>query len=397
MLSRNARGPARRADRPCFRVASDWPKVRILLDYRPALRARTGAGEYVHELARALAATATADERVTLFSASWKDRLAPDAVPGLRAIDRRIPVRLLNYAWHRLGRPRVERLARDRFDVVHAAHPLIIPTAGAARVITIHDLHFLDHPERTRAEIRRDYPALAPRHALDADQIVVSSRTTAHDVEHRLGVPAARISLCYPGRPPWARREQEPQDGCLAFLGTIEPRKNLGLLLDAYERLLAQRPATPPLVLAGRAPAAGAAILARCRRPPLKGRVELPGYLTDAQREALYRRALLFAMPSHSEGFGMPVLEAMTIGVPVVAASRGALPEVLGGAGALIEPDDAVGLAETLAALLDDPARRQRARAAGWARAEAFDWRATARAVREAWAAAATRRRGVHG
>jgi glycosyltransferase involved in cell wall biosynthesis len=378
-------------------LASALPIVRILLDYRPALRERTGVGEYVHELARALAATAPADEHVTLFSASWKDRLASDAVPGLRAIDRRIPVRVLNYAWHRLGWPRAERVARETFDVIHAAHPLMIPTAGAARVITIHDLHFLDHPERTRAEVRRDYPALAPRHALEADQIVVSSRTTAHDVEHRLGVPAARISLCYPGRPAWPRREQEPADGCLAFLGTIEPRKNLGLLLDAYERLLVQRPGMPPLVLAGRASAAGEAIVQRCQRPPLKGRVEVPGYLTTAQREALYRRALVFVMPSHSEGFGMPVLEAMTVGVPVVAANRGALPEVLGGAGALVEPDDVFGLADAMGTLLDEAALRQKKRELGWARADAFDWQTTAHAVRGAWTAAANRRRGGNG
>ncbi|HZL99617.1 MAG TPA: glycosyltransferase family 1 protein, partial [Planctomycetota bacterium] len=341
--------------------------------------------------------TAPADERVTLFSASWKDRLASDAVPGLRAIDRRIPVRVLNYAWHRLGWPRAERVARETFDVIHAAHPLMIPTAGAARVITIHDLHFLDHPERTRAEVRRDYPALAPRHALEADQVVVSSRTTAHDVEHRLGVPAARISLCYPGRPSWDRRAQEPVEGCLAFLGTIEPRKNLGLLLDAYERLLVQRPATPPLVLAGRASAAGQEIVQRCKRPPLKGRVEVPGYLTAAQREALYRRALVFAMPSHSEGFGMPALEAMTVGVPVVAANRGALPEVLGGAGVLVEPDDVIGLADAMGTLLDNASLRQQKRELGWARAEAFDWQTTAHAVRGAWTAAANRRRGLHG
>lgn len=372
------------------------PIVRILLDYRPALRERTGVGEYVHELARALAETTTDDERVTLFSASWKDRLPANAVPGLRAVDRRIPVRLLNYAWHRLGWPAAEQIARDTFDVIHAAHPLVIPTSRAARVITIHDLHFLDHPERTRAEIRRDYPALAPRHALEADQVVVSSRTTAHDVQHTLGVPAARISLCYPGRPPWPRREQEPAEGCVAFLGTIEPRKNLGLLLDAYERLLVRRPATPPLVLAGRASAADDGVVKRCRRPPLNGRVELPGYLAAAQREALYRRALVFVMPSHNEGFGMPVLEAMTVGVPVVAANRGALPEVLDGAGVLVEPDDVVGLADRLAALLDDATARDRQRAAGWARAEAFDWHTTARAVRGAWAAASNRRRGRH-
>jgi glycosyltransferase involved in cell wall biosynthesis len=369
-------------------LASALPIVRILLDYRPALKERTGVGEYVHELARALTATTPPDESLTLFSASWMDRLPPDAVPGAHAIDRRIPVRTLNYAWHQLGWPRVERVAKGAFDVVQAAHPLLIPSSGAAGVITIHDLDFLDHPERTRGEIRRDYVRLAPAHARRADQIVVSSRTTAHDVEHRLGVPASRISLCYPGRPAWTRRDQEPEQACILFLGTLEPRKNLGLLLDAYERLLVQRPGLPPLVLAGRSTAASEPILKRTLGPPLKGRVEVPGYVDAAQREALYRRALVFTMPSHTEGFGMPVLEAMTMGVPVVAANRGALPEVLGGAGSLVEPDDVFGFAEAVGGLLDSPDLRQRLRVAGWRRAETFDWRTTASHVRMAWAAA---------
>jgi glycosyltransferase involved in cell wall biosynthesis len=371
--------------------------VRILLDYRPALRQRTGVGEYVHELARALAATTGGDESVTLFSASWKDRLAADAVPGLRTVDRRIPVRALNYAWHRLGWPSVESIARETFDVAHAAHPLLMPSARAAQVVTIHDLDFLDHPERTRAEIRRDYTALAPAHARRAMQVVVSSRTTARDVEHRLGVPADRISLCYPGRPDWPRRDVEPADGCLLFLGTLELRKNLGLLLDAYERLLARRAHVPPLVLAGRTTPAAEPVIKRTLNRPLKGRVEVPGYVNPGDREALYRRALVFAMPSHTEGFGMPVVEAMTVGVPVVAANRGAMPEVLAEAGCLVEPDDVVGFSEGLAALLDDATLRQKRREAGWARAAAFDWRATARDVRAAWAIAVDRHRGRRG
>ena len=107
--------------------------VRILLDYRPALRERTGAGEYVHEMARALAATAPADEALVLFSASWKDRLSHEAVPGLDVVDRQIPVRVLNFAWHRLAWPPVEHLAGRRFDVVQSAHPLLMPSTGAAR------------------------------------------------------------------------------------------------------------------------------------------------------------------------------------------------------------------------------------------------------------------------
>ena len=148
--------------------------MRILLDYRPALVRRTGVGEYVHELARALAASPVPGEDIALFSASWKDRLAPDVVPGLRTIDRRVPVRALNYGWHRLGWPPVERLTGEAFEVVQSLHPLAIPAKRAARLITIHDLDFLDHPERTRAEIRRDYASLAPSHARAADGVVVN-------------------------------------------------------------------------------------------------------------------------------------------------------------------------------------------------------------------------------
>ena len=135
--------------------------MRIAIDYRPALRARTGVGEYVHELARALGASRPPEETLVLFSASWKDRLTgPPA--GLPIVDRAVPGKLLNLAWHRLERPTIETLTGQTFDVVQAAHPLLIPSSGAAQVVTIHDLDFLDHPERTRAEIRREQRIRAP-------------------------------------------------------------------------------------------------------------------------------------------------------------------------------------------------------------------------------------------
>ncbi len=332
--------------------------LRVLLDYRPALRARTGVGEYIHELARALVASAPRDESLTLFSSSWKDRLAGDAVPGARVVDRRVPVRALNLAWHRLGWPPIEMVAGGAYDVVQSAHPLLIPSSRAARVVTIADLDFLDHPERTHAEIRRDYPRLAAAHARRADAIVTISRATAGDIERRLGVRREKISICYPGAPPWGRREREPSasSACLLFLGTLEPRKNLGVLLDAYERLIARSPTAPPLVLAGRIPDAASDIVARAGRAPLAGRIELPGYIADDQREALFGRALAFVMPSHYEGFGMPVLEALTVGVPVVAADRGALPEVVGDAGILAPAGDAEAFTVAMDELLRDSA-----------------------------------------
>jgi len=373
--------------------------VRILLDYRPALRERTGVGEYVHELARALVATAVEGETVTLFSASWKDRLPPDAVPGASVIDRRIPVRALNLAWHRLEWPPVEALARGAsFDVAHSGHPLLMPSRTAAQVVTVHDLDFLDHPERTRAEIRRDYPALASAHALRADHVIAVSRHTARQISNRLGVPASRVTICSPGAPAWPRRDDEPPEGVILFFGSLEPRKNLAVLLDAYEQCLARAAGPlPRLVLAGRAGPQAAPLLERVGRPPLAGHVELVGYVEPSRRREIYDRALVLVMPSHTEGFGIPALEAMTRGVPVIAAGRGALPDVVGPAGRLIDPDDAAALSRTLEELIGNRSERDRLREAGWQQAARFDWRETAAEIREAWAMAIERRRKDRG
>ncbi|MGH9311270.1 MAG: glycosyltransferase family 1 protein, partial [Vicinamibacterales bacterium] len=165
----------------------DAAGVRILMDYRPALRERTGVGQYVHELASALGRQLTSTDSLTLFSSSWKDRLPSGVVRGATTVDLRLPVTALNAAWHRLGWPPIERLAGP-VDIAHSSHPLLMPARAAAQVVSIYDLDFLDHPERTRAEIRRDYPALAGDHARRAALVVVISAHTAQQVEARLGV-----------------------------------------------------------------------------------------------------------------------------------------------------------------------------------------------------------------
>lgn len=366
--------------------------MRILLDYRPALRQRTGVGEYVHELATALLRTPRTAEHLTLFSSSWSDRLTPDAVPGARVADLRVPVRVLNYAWHRWQWPPIEWLTRGSADVVHAAHPIRIPSRRGAQTVTVHDLDFLRHPERTSAEIRRDYPTLAPHHIRDADAVVAVSTFTAREIETLTGRPLSHVVVAPLGRPDWPQRHAEPEDGVILFFGTLEPRKNVGGLLDAYEALVAQRAArqqaTPRLLLAGGRGAGAEALLDRIRTSRLREQVDLAGYVQPDQRLATYQRALIVVMPSHAEGFGLPALEAMTVGVPVVAADAGALPEVLGGAGVLYGPGDAAALGAALDHLIDHPPQRDRLREAGWRRAQDFSWHHTAERTREAWALA---------
>lgn len=382
--------------------------MRVLIDYRPALRQRSGSGEYTHQLAEALLAAypAAASPRaleLTLFSSSWKDRLAPPPdLAGAAVIDRRVPVSLLNFAWHRLEWPSAETLTRGTFDVVHSPHPLLMPSRNAAQVITIHDVNFLTHPERTRAEVKRDYPSLARAHAQRAGAVLVPSAYTAGEVERLLGVPRDRMAICPPGAPDWTPRAAAPKDGYVLFFSTLEPRKNVGALLDAWEHLLTgpalvSGPAhaghdLPELVLAGRATDEAKPWLERISRPPLAGAVRHLGYVDASERRALYEGARLLVQPSFDEGFGLPVLEAMTLGVPVVAADRGSLPEVLGGAGLLVDPDQPADIARAISRLLADDGLAAVCAAKGIARAGAFRWDETAHRVFDTYRKAIERR-----
>jgi glycosyltransferase involved in cell wall biosynthesis len=248
-------------------------------------------------------------------------------------------------------------------------------------------LNFLTHPERTRGEIRRDYASLVHEHARRADRVIVVSHFTATEVRRQLGVPADRISVCPPGAPDWTPRAAAPENGYVLFFGTLEARKNVGGLLDAYERLVVSRgpPNVPELVLAGKATDAAKPWLDRISHGPLAGRVRHIGYVQPTERRALYEGARLLVQPSFEEGFGIPVLEAMTLGVPVVASNRGAPPEVLGGAGLLVEPEDADGMASAIQRMIEDEPFAAESAAKGIVRSRQFTWDLTARRVFDAY------------
>jgi glycosyltransferase involved in cell wall biosynthesis len=365
--------------------------VRILFDYRSALRHRTGVGEFAHGLAAALQAALPPGDRLTVFSSSWKDRLPRDVVPGAARVDARIPVRVLNTAWHRLGWPPVEWLAGPT-DVVHSLHPLRLPSRSAAQVITIHDLYFLDRPDQTAAEIRRDYATLARQHAREADGVIVVSDYTRAAVIERLGVDPGRITVCLAGAPAWPRRPEPAARGPILFIGTLEPRKNLPGLLKAYARLLDEWPEAPDLVIAGRV-TPFASRLPAADLAGLTSRVRFPGYVGEDEKRRLYHEALMLVVPSFDEGFGHPALEAMTLGLPVVASRRGGLSEVLGDAGRYVDPDDPASIADGMRTVAQDPALRSRMADEGVQRAATFRWGASAERVIEAYRNAIAQRR----
>ena len=372
--------------------------MRIAIDYRPALRGRTGIGEYIHQIAHAMARTG--GDTVTVFTSSWKDRPPANLfaeLPNVTVVDRRIPVSILNLCWHRLRWPPIETLTGRQFDIAHSPHPLLLPARSAAHLVTIHDLHFLSYPEHTNAEIRRDYPALAATHARMADRIIVSSRFAAGEVSRALEVPADKIAVCPAGAPEWKTPAANGgADGYILFLGTLDRRKNIDGLIDSYGRLLARSTnpgGAPRLVIAGHASPGSAQWLHAVSQPPFAGHVEYLGYVHPERREAVFKGAQMFVLPSFEEGFGLPALEAMSAGVPVIASNRGALPEVVGDAGLLIDPDDPESLTSAMARMTTDGALRHECTERGLARARQFSWQQTARDVHRAYEDATLARR----
>ena len=168
-------------------------------------------------------------------------------------------------------------------------------------------------------------------------------------------------------------------------MGTLEPRKNVDGLLEAYGRLLARRPNVPKLVLAGSAGPEAQPWLDAIARPPLVGHVEYLGYVSEHDRQRVYAAARLLVLPSYEEGFGMPVLEAMSLGIPVIATNRGALPELVGDAGILIVPQDVESIVAALDRVLSDDSFAETIGRRGLERSRRFQWQHTAQAVHEAF------------
>jgi glycosyltransferase involved in cell wall biosynthesis len=390
--------------------------VRILIDYRAALRQRTGVGEYVHQLSRALAeqrvdrsverragdrrAGANADS-VDVFTSSWKDRPSAAAVadlgPAVRVIDRRVPVRLLNAGWQRFGWPPVEWLVGRSYDVVHSPNPMLVASRRAARVVTIHDLDFLLHPERAHGEMRHTYPAVVRRHAAAADGIIVGCQQVADQAIELLHVDPDRVSVCPHGVPRWSGVAPivpgNPDGEYILFLGTLEPRKNVDGLLAAYADLVTRRPDAPPLRLAGVSVPGAEGWRETIARPPMVGRVSYHGYVEDADRQAVYLGARLLVLPSFNEGFGLPVAEAMSLGVPVVTSNRGSLPEVSGGAAILIEPENTCELSQAMERVLFDRGLARKMGEDGLREAKRFTWPRAAELTRAAYERAINARR----
>jgi glycosyltransferase involved in cell wall biosynthesis len=360
--------------------------VRVALDLTALVPERTGVDTYMLGLVRGLAEQEEDGARYTLFvNAGDEDALAglPPHFDVRRASLRPRPVRL---AFQQALLPAYA--AARGVDVVHSPafiSPLV--RGGARHVLTVHDLTSFSMPEaHTRLRRSGAYRALVTRSIRRADVVTVPSQWVADDLLRRFpGVPPGRVRVDPPGIGAQFRPQSDDEIAValrrlgierpyLLFVGTLQPRKNLPVLVEAYAALAARRADLPRLVLAGPTGWGSDGLGALLDRPGLRERIVLPGYVPDADLAPLYAGAELFLFPSLAEGFGFPPLEAMACGTPVVAADSSSLRENLAGAAELVPPEDPRALALAIERLLADDSGRAERRDAGLARARTFTW-----------------------
>jgi len=370
--------------------------MKVILSVEPIRFPLTGIGRYAYELARNLAALPQVEALRYFAGSDFVPSLpeaggaqAPaEAEPLARRVKRRlaqVPL-LVDLYRHGTQTLRKRALAGTQDWVFHGPNFYLPPVAGPA-VVTIHDLSVFTMPEchpPERVSYMRKEVALSLKRA---SMLITPTDYIRHEVARYFGWPLDRVraaqlasSGAFAPRPPEAlapllERYGLAAGGYTLYAGTIEPRKNLVRLIDAYSRLPATLRARFPLVLAGYKGWNNDAIMAALAKAERQGWARYLGYVPDADLPALFSGARLFAFPSLYEGFGLPVVEAMSSGVPVVCSTSSALPEVGGQAAAACAPEDVEGLTELLRRGLEDAAWREQAVAAGFGQAAKFSWR----------------------
>ena len=367
----------------------------VLIDCTALPANRGGVGRYIEGLLGGF------DPEAIELTIAVQHRDAADLaaiVPWARvhALPERLSHRALRLVWEQLGLPGVARAVGA--DVIHSPHYTFPVLTRRRRVVTLHDATFFSDPEvhgTLKRAFFRWWTARAWRHA---DAVVMPSAATHDEIARFLGAPRAHPVIALHGVDREVFHQPTPADVSLlraelglaahetwiAFLGTIEPRKNLTALFDAYA-VVRQRlgAAAPTLLLAG-GRGWDAPVFARLDADGGIDGVRELGYLRLEQLPALLGGAEIVAYPSLGEGFGLPVLEAMSAGAAVLTTRRLALPEVGGDAVEYSEPD-APALTAAMLALLSDPARRAELGASALARAATLSWSASAAAHLEAY------------
>lgn len=371
-------------------------RLRVCLDYSPVANNRTGLGRYAEQLGRHLLER---DDVETRFYAATP---APERLPAYT--EGRLQAawgwgmrrwRLSALVAHLAGLRYDRRFAGN--DVVHCTEHLLLPFARIPTVLTIHDVVYITHPE-WHLPLNHYFLRLAmPIFAQRARAIIAVSGHTRREVIDLLHVDPAKVHVVYEAADARFRPVREAEalaEVCeryrlrrpyILFVGAIEPRKNLPLLLRVFSHLCQDPAFQHQLVIAGGKGWLYDEVYATAERLDLGERLRFTGYVPDEDLPALYSAADIAAHPAHFEGFGLPPLEAMACGTPVVASDATSLPEVVADGGLLVPPHDERAWAEALGRLAADRELHARLAAQGLAQAARFSWQETARRTVEVY------------
>ncbi len=351
-----------------------------LLSSQPGYRS-AGIHQYIDNLLRELPAAAP-EHRYTAMVGARQPRTYPAMTMRKAPLDTEQPLRRI--VWEQAVQP----WSLGRYDLYHALAFVAPALLLTPMVVTIYDLSFFHYPDRLPRSRRLYLQRLTEWTCQRARRIIAISQSTARDVAATFGIAPDRIDVAPPGCDFSRFRPLPPEDVAAfrhaqglperfwLFIGTLEPRKNLTMLIDAYAALPdAER---LPLVIAGGKGWDYEPIFAAVERYRLGEWVRFPGFVSAEALPLWYNAAQTFIYPSVFEGFGIPVLEAMACGTPVIASHATSLPEVVGDAGICLPPDDVGAWTAALRRAQGDAMWRTSAGEGGLARAQRFTWRETA-------------------
>jgi glycosyltransferase involved in cell wall biosynthesis len=363
--------------------------MRIVIDYTPAVHQRAGIGRYTRGLINALTRLDTENEYTLLVLGRSGAHFIPTGLPP-NFRPRYVPLsdHWATLLWHRMNLPLPVDLIAGRADLFHGPS-FTLPPSFIPSLLTVHDLSFLRYPQGAHPALLAWLTKAVPRSLQRARHVLADSASTRSDLIELMHIPADQITVIGAGV---EKRFQPVQDQAILrrvrdryrlperfVLGvsTLEPRKNFTGLIAAFNQLTAAHPSSTAdlhLVIAGGQGWLYDDIFAAAEASAVHQRIHFPGFIADEDLPALYNLATLFAFPSHYEGFGIPVLEAMACGVPVVCADNSSLPEVAGSAALLLESGDTPGLAGAMRRLLVDSSLRERLVEQGLEQAKRFTW-----------------------
>ena len=360
----------------------------VCIDLSAAAHERAGLGRYAASLTRALLPL---EPGLWAFINDRREAGLRTPLSDLPTCTANLPRKRwrLRAAVSYFGGPTMDH-AFQGVTLFHATEHLLPKLTRARSVFTLHDIAYLLYPQYHLLQNRIYLALMMPRFLARADAVICVSEATRRDALKFYKLNPAKLHVIPEGVEPRFNPEINPErltticakyhlpQRFFLYVGTIEPRKNLAALLDAYAALRAEHPDIG-LVIAGGKGWLYKSFFERLRASGLEPHVILTGYVPDEDLPDLLKCAEAFVFPSAFEGFGLPPLEAMACGVPVLCSNASSLPEVVGEAGLLLPPNDARAWAEALSRVLADAQLRADLRTRGLARARLFTWENAAR------------------